>query len=293
METLETLKRRMDTAEDIRDLVRTLKALAAVSVRHYERSVSALTDYDRTIELGLRAVLRRAPPPPRPRRPRQPGRTGALVLGSDQGLCGTFNEQVVGRVISDLDAGVMPAGRVRVYAVGARAGSQLSEAGLQPEGATVLPLSTGLLPSLVQDLLLLVNEWLADGDLDGVVLYYNRLAGGSVSRPHRSVLLPITPERLRRLSREPWPTRMLPLHTVDRPELLSALIRQYLFVKLHRALTFSLAAEHASRLVAMQAAERNIDERLEELRGRYHSQRQTAITTELLDIVSGAEALSE
>lgn len=62
MDTLETLKRRIDTATSLRDLVRTMKTLAAVSVRHYERSVAALTDYDRTIELGLRAVLRHAAP---------------------------------------------------------------------------------------------------------------------------------------------------------------------------------------------------------------------------------------
>lgn len=64
-------------------------------------------------------------------------------------------------------------------------------------------------------------------------------------------------------------------------------------MKLHRALALSRAAERTSRLLAMQAAERNIDDRLEELRGRYHNQRQTAITTELLVIAAGVEALSE
>jgi F-type H+-transporting ATPase subunit gamma len=110
--------------------------------------------------------------------------------------------------------------------------------------------------------------------------------------PHRALLLSIAPERLQALRAEPWPTRALPMLAMDRAALLRALTRQYLFVTLHRALAFSLMAEHTSRLLAMQAAERNVDERLDELTSRYHTERQTTITAELLDIVSGVEPLS-
>jgi F-type H+-transporting ATPase subunit gamma len=78
---------------------------------------------------------------------------------------------------------------------------------------------------------------------------------------------------------------------MDRERLFSALIHQYLFVSLYRAFAESLASENAARLAAMQNAERNIEERLGELNRQYHQQRQTAITSELLDIVSGFEAL--
>ena len=291
METLDALQRRIDVAEGLRDLVRTMKTLAAVSVRHHERSVAALAEYAETVELGLRALLRERPPPPAPRRA-PTGRTGLLVIGSDQGMCGTFNEQVVARVRRDLDAAPGGAAGVRLHAVGARVEARLVEAGLTPEATSTMPLSTALLPSLVQDLLLVVEAWRAAGDLDGVALYHNVTRGHAGSHPHRQVLLPITPEHLRALGRTPWPTPMLPMHTVDRAVLLAALTRQHLLVTLHRALVLSLAAEHAGRLVAMQAAERNIDEQLGGLRARYHQQRQTAITTELLDIVAGVEALS-
>jgi F-type H+-transporting ATPase subunit gamma len=73
--------------------------------------------------------------------------------------------------------------------------------------------------------------------------------------------------------------------------LLSALIRQYLFVALHRATVESLASENAARLSSMQAAEKNIEERLTDLTAEYRQQRQNSITGELLDIVSGFEAL--
>ena len=75
--------------------------------------------------------------------------------------------------------------------------------------------------------------------------------------------------------------------------LFSALVRQYLFVSLYRAYTESMASENGARLSSMQAAEKNIQERLEELTAMHRQQRQESITSELLDIVSGFEALKE
>lgn len=72
--------------------------------------------------------------------------------------------------------------------------------------------------------------------------------------------------------------------------LLSRLLRQYLFVSLFRACAESAASEHGSRLSAMQAAERNLDERLESLTQVQRRARQDSITAELLDLVSGFEA---
>jgi F-type H+-transporting ATPase subunit gamma len=79
---------------------------------------------------------------------------------------------------------------------------------------------------------------------------------------------------------------------MDREALFSSLVREYLFVSLYRAFAESLASENASRLASMQAAEKNIEERLRELSAQYHQQRQMSITSELLDIVSGFEALT-
>ncbi|MFP3870922.1 MAG: F0F1 ATP synthase subunit gamma, partial [Syntrophobacteria bacterium] len=83
----------------------------------------------------------------------------------------------------------------------------------------------------------------------------------------------------------------LPMYTMAWDPLFSALIREYLFISLFRAFAESLASENASRLASMQGAEKNIEERLGELRTRFHQQRQMSITEELLDIVAGFEAL--
>lgn len=80
---------------------------------------------------------------------------------------------------------------------------------------------------------------------------------------------------------------------MDADRLFSALIRQHLFASLYRACVESLASENASRLRSMQAAEKNIQERIEDLTGLYHRERQASITAELLDVVAGSEALAE
>jgi F-type H+-transporting ATPase subunit gamma len=72
-----------------------------------------------------------------------------------------------------------------------------------------------------------------------------------------------------------------------------ALIREYLFVSLFRACAESLASENASRLAAMQRADKNIDELLEDLRGSYYHVRQSSIDEELFEVISGFEALSK
>ena len=73
---------------------------------------------------------------------------------------------------------------------------------------------------------------------------------------------------------------------------LRALLREYLFVSLFRACAESLASENASRLAAMQRADKNIDELLENLNGKFHRLRQAGIDEELFDVISGFEALS-
>ena len=88
-----------------------------------------------------------------------------------------------------------------------------------------------------------------------------------------------------------WPTGNLPEAIPGVTGTLRPLIREYLFISLFRACAESLASENASRLAAMERAERNIDELLENLNGTFHRLRQSGIDEELFDVISGFEAL--
>lgn len=129
--------------------------------------------------------------------------------------------------------------------------------------------------------------------VDQAYLFYNKYLSRAKYRPHTVRLLPVDQQWLEGLRKKPWSTNMLPSFTMDRKQLFSTLVRQYLFVSLFRAFAESLASENASRLTSMQEAERNIGEQLAELNAQFHQLRQMSITEELLDIVSGFEAMKE
>lgn len=292
MRTLEALQRRIGVAEDLRSIVRTMKSLSAVSIRQFEHAAASLAEYDRTVELALHALLRERRAPPGAEGPRvASGPTAAVVFGSDHGLCGRFNDQVVGFALRMLDA--LPVARADrlSLAVGVRAAARLTAAGEPPEDLLALPGSVAGLTATAERILIAVDAWRTSRGVTRVLLVHNRRTAGATASPHATRLLPLDLDRFRRLAERPWPSRSLPMYTLEPERLLAAVVREYFFVSVYRAAADSMASEHATRLAAMQAAERNIEDHLEDLQVEFRSRRQQAITEELLDIVAGFEAL--
>jgi F-type H+-transporting ATPase subunit gamma len=251
--------------------------------------VESLDDYNRTIEMGLRIVLS------------ERGRTGtetrtaerligAVVFGSEQGLSGQFNDIIVAFALGQMEELEFPSDQRIVLALGDRVVSRLEES--QPVHEQLpFPNSLPGIPAVLQEVLAIIERWRFQERIEQVVLFFNRPLSGASYQPEMNRLLPIDAEWLRRLEDEKWESRSLPMIGGEREEVLSVLIRQYLFISLYRAFVHSMASENASRLASMQAAEKNIRDRLDELNSEYHHQRQSAITAELLDIIGGYEAL--
>ena len=124
-------------------------------------------------------------------------------------------------------------------------------------------------------------------------IFYNRSKSGAAFAPVRERVLPLDDEWYRTRSAVSWPTKMLPELMGTGTTTLRALVREYLFVSLFRASAESLASENASRLAAMERAEKNIDDSLESLQGTFHRVRQGGIDEDLFDVVSGSQALSK
>jgi F-type H+-transporting ATPase subunit gamma len=206
-------------------------------------------------------------------------------------MCGPLNEQIAVHAVHALQQVGVPPRDYRLATVGTRIEARLKEAGQPMAACFAVPDSIAALTPRVQDLLLHIEAWHAQHHLDHVYLFYSRHLSSVAYQPHTVHLLPVDQTWLQGIRQHAWPSQVLPTFTMDRERLFSALIRQYLFISLYQALAESLASEHASRLAAMQHADRNIQERLEELRAQFR-QRQLAITTELLDIVAGFEALT-
>jgi F-type H+-transporting ATPase subunit gamma len=292
MPNVEDLKRRLDSIRDLQSVAKTMKALAAVNIRQYERAVAALGEYTRTVELGLQIVLRDRPGLGIAAKLAPLDRLGAVIFGSDQGMCGQFNEHIVTFALDTMN-GMQVRHRDRsILAVGAQATSRLHAARQNVEAEYLLPGSADGIASSIQHLLVDIERWRTEREIDRIVMFYNKPLPDASYQPQMVHLLPLSSAWLRDLEERSWPTRVLPMHSMGWRRLFSALLRQFFIVSLHMAFSLSLAAENASRLAAMQAAEKNVEERLEELSKQYNRLRQRAITEELLDISAGFEALS-
>lgn len=291
MATMEALERRIHSAEDLQSVVRTMKTLAAVSIRQYEAAVAALGDYTRTLALGFR-MLRWLHPHDIPHKPpTQTGRVGCIVFGSDHGMCGSFNEQI-GTFVEQVTQEIQPDTNWQSFLViGTRVAGRLEDHGSPIQQVFEVPGSVGGITQLVLELLPVVQSWQVERELERVLVFHNTRQTEATYKPVHIQLLPLEPERLLHPHAKRWPSRSLPSITMKPGELYSMVIRQHLFVSLFRACAHSLAGENASRIASMQAAERNIARRLDEFRDDWRRTRQTAITEELLDVITGFETL--
>lgn len=290
MENLQTLNRRVAAAEELESVTHTMKGLAAVNVRQFERAARALDGYWRVIETGLHVALRfgGAPLPGEVVAPDAPA--GVVIFGSDQGLCGPINRHVASHAQRSLAE--LPNVTERL-AVGLRLASELEASGVEPTARTELPSSVDGITDAAQDLSMRIDEWRQEGHVARTLVVFPRFESRRGSyEPTTTQLVPIDPRWLAELAARPWPTRMIPMLAVPLPELMASLTKQYLFVQFHRSFAQTMASVAASRLAAMEGAQRNISERLDGLRQRRHQVRQAAITAELLDVVSGFEAIS-
>jgi F-type H+-transporting ATPase subunit gamma len=292
---LAALRRKITGAGDLHSVVRTMKALAASSIGDYELSVLALADYDRMISLGLGECFRQSlanpstAPEPEPvvRSPTEP--IGAIVFGSDQGLVGPFNEVIAENAIGALAA--MP-GIPQVWAVGERVQARLVDAGLAVLGTYTVPDSVEAIAPLVAQIQIDSEARRARTGMTQVHVFHNRPVATSLYEPVGQRLLPLDEEWRKSLAAVPWPCKVLPEVIDQGSTTLRALIREYLFISLFRACAESLAGENASRLAAMERADRNIKDLLEELQSQFHQQRQSSIDEELFDVTAGYEAIT-
>jgi F-type H+-transporting ATPase subunit gamma len=289
--TVASLRHKIVGAGDLQSVVRTMKAVAASSITQYENSVRALADYGRTVELGLSVCLKQLGPTsllPQTTAASKKHAIGAVVFGTDQGLVGRFNDVVAEYAINTLRE--LP-GEPHVWAVGDRVQYHLSDAGLPLLDVFPVPTSVKAITPLIGRILQESEEHHGSNETTELHLIYNRPVSGAAYAPVSQRLLPLDVTWQSRLAQTHWPSNNLPELIGGGTATLRAMIREYLFVSLFRACAESLASENASRLAAMQRADKNIDELLADLNSKYHRLRQSTIDEELFDVVSGFEAI--
>ena len=292
MATLEELSRHIEVAEDLQSVVRTMKTISAVGIRSHELAEQAMSRYLETVELGLQVVLRALEDTAAEARSPKGGRTAVVLVGSEIGLCGAFNERLVTFALESLAAtNVIPDERL-VLTIGARADTSWRAEAERPTAHEEAPATVEALARTVGAVLTRLDHWREEEDVGQLVLFYHRPGERGSGTPVGTRLLPLDPAWLAALRARPWSSRRLPVPTGPPAALFHRLIRQLLFARVFTAIIQSRTAEHAERLAAMQAADRSIAEKIDDLHVAHRLTRQNIITSELLDLISGYEAIT-
>lgn len=300
---LEQLRHRLDSLESLGGIVRTMKALAAANIRQFEAASYSLRDYERSVQLGLGHVSRtlsvlelaadanadgRAGPAALS--PSSSGNisdttSGAIIFGTDHGLCGRFNETLVTYANTQL---AQSTNDPQLLVIGARAASLLT--GAYDASPSILPLPASLhgVTETVQTILQHIDRWRSRSSVHKVMIFHQHATDDNRTKPICVNLLPVEPQQFG--DQHPWPDNRRPMHSLPATRLLGHLLRQYFFVSLYRACVESQYCEHATRLRTMQAAQKNIDEALQDMQRHYRQARQSRITSELLEVVAGYDA---
>ncbi|GAB4365907.1 MAG: F0F1 ATP synthase subunit gamma [Kiloniellaceae bacterium] len=275
MEALPRLKARTASLHELRDLFRALRAMAASHVQEAQDALAGIREYVGVVEESIAeaaGLLARAPDG---LAREVAGDSSALVVVcSEHGFAGAFNERLLDRAAETRQPGQ------DLLVIGSRGAALAEERGLELAGSFAMATHVGGILGVTRR----VADRLASVATADVVFGSYKKGGGYAVAARR--ILPLDPALLAGAE-----GRSPPLHHLEPALLLQRLAGEYLFAEITRAVMESFASENAARLRTMEAADRNIDDKLGDLQRRANALRQEAITEELLDVVTGSEAI--
>ena len=294
MSSLREVKDRIASVRSTLKITSAMKLVASSKLRKAQRSIEALRPYERTLAKILAALP--------PQMPDQVGHDGewtveesskptiVIAISSNTSMCGAFNANVIKKAL-DTVAGIE--GPVEVWAFGRKMVDAFRKAGM-PAARDYTHIVTHPASDEVADISRELRSMYDSGQVERVILVYNHFVSTGKQTPVAEGFLPF--ERgdfsasleMTKGTSEMTGEDNLYILEPSAAQLAAAMIPQVLDLKLFAAILDSAAAEHAARMIAMQAATDNAEELLSQLTLEYNKGRQQKITSEILDIVGGS-----
>lgn len=279
MTRLTEVEAHIASMDELLGIVGAMRALASMRVQEAHRALPHIRRYAETMAASIGAALLLLPKAGSMSR-KPTGRRAFVLCTAEHGFVGGFNERVLEvaeKLLASEDA---------VFILGSR-GAVLAQERDRPTAWTH-PMATHPegVPEMIRQLTGELYDWIARGDVAHVEVVFARHRQDTGTSIERKLLFPV--ELTSFAVSQP---RLTPLHNLPPATLLEKLIADYLFGLLAEAAIEALASENAARFAAMDSAHENVSKKLEQLRQDARQARQDEITTELLDLVTGAEAL--
>jgi F-type H+-transporting ATPase subunit gamma len=288
MANLHDIKRRRESVKSTQKITRAMKMVAASKLRRAQESIVRARPYAFHMGELVQHMSARAELDGHPllRRNTTDQPVSLIVMTSDRGLCGAFNASVVGQVRHHV--GETFAGREVQLTVIGRKGIELLRRRIGTLHAAHDGLLDGSLATAADLLVTDMVEGFVEKHIGDVYCLYNRFKSAISQEVTLERLLPFgAAER----AESSGGSAVDFVYEPDAATLFDALLRRHLAVQMQRILNESTASEHGARMTAMDSATKNAGEMIERLSLAYNRARQDAITKELIEVVSGAEAL--
>lgn len=284
------LRRRIRSIRNTSQLTRAMKMVSAAKLRRAQETMLAARPYAESLRHVLGSLARRVDPSLHPLLVRREEKiVECLVLTGDKGLCGSFNTNIL-RAAEGAWREHTAAGRqVRLNLIGKRGVDYFRRRPQYPVVERRQDVFRSVDYRLAEDLAHGLEQRFVEGEVDAVLLVYNQFRSTMSQRVAVEPLLPFAG-----LSAEPVDEGYAADYIYEPAprDLLDALIPRFVTFSLYRALLESCAAEHAARMTAMESATKNAEELINKLTLRMNRVRQASITSEIIEVVSGAQALT-
>jgi F-type H+-transporting ATPase subunit gamma len=265
--------------DELLGVVGAMRSLAGMRVQEAQNALPGIRSYAEAMAAAIGAALLLMPQPIT-ETPRERSRRALIVCTSEHGFVGGFNE----RMLEAAEATLEPSDLL--FVLGSRGSTLAFERGRKV--VWTRPMATRLAgaPDAVDRLTSELYARIARREVKRVDVMFGRYRQGATTTIERRLLLPLDPATL-----AAKPALQVPLHNLPPRSLLEKLMAEYVFALLTEAAVESIASENTARFAAMDSAYDNISKKLTSLQGDARQARQTEITSELLDLITGAEAI--
>ena len=291
MASLRDIRKRIKSVKNTQKITKAMKMVSAAKLRRAQDRVTAARPFADKITAAASDLARRAaalgeaPHPLLVSRPQanRGGRVELLAITSDRGLCGAFNSNVVRRALRWRFDHRDVHQQIVVSTAGRKAAEAVKREGVPSRKQ--YDISNGIDYAKAAAIAFELTEAYVKGEVDAVHIIYNEFVNAGTQRIVVDQILPIVADATEGASVVDFD------YEPSREALLDALLPREIATRIYRALLESAAAEHAARMQAMENASKNAKEMVASLTLFYNRARQAAITTELIEIIGGAEAL--
>ncbi|ADK83663.1 ATP synthase F1, gamma subunit [Desulfarculus baarsii DSM 2075] len=291
MASLRDIQTKISAVKKTRQITKAMNMVATAKLRQVQGKTEAFRPYATKFREVLGSLSQGVDPEIHPllAQPEVVENVGLIALSADRGLCGSFNAGLIDKTQKFINETKANGRGLKIYAVGRQVGDYLRKRNIE----TAQRLS-GAMNVVDFDLATQVGGFALDpflaGEVQEVYIIFSQFMGMGRQAPTALKLLPIEPEAASEASAAGAAEY---LTEPSAEEILVELLPRYLNVTIYRALLETATSEHAARMTAMDNATRNCKDMIERLTLAYNKARQAAITTELMDIIGGAEALKQ